>query len=416
MNNKNNKSINRSQSINLNKQPIKKSTSKIIDQSTNVLNNIMSDKTIPEHYKKNILNFQVKTEQPAVKPKPLQVEQNLSQKVHQPLKLEETVNKTISAILKLKEEFEGFDLSDNIVNKQSFLLKAEIINLKTKLQFYKVKSECYEKIYYTTKNLAEGFGSKDLDLFKTKLGEIFSDNNKLFYDQLSHINMPNENSTCTEKAINKLETTLMSSINVINNELVYKNLVKENFVNIENSILKILKQIISLYFFSEDLNIDFTRRSKFILGNEDKIANLESKKRTTEILNNFKQFVNQQRFNKICEKNKAELSEKVNEIVNFYESLNSVLKTENIKIKSNAEMFTNVIQDKNNSIEKLVDTFLVFAEYPFCKLKELLELVVSKNLKNCEKVIFAFIKTEERNFVELIDKYENLNKQFKLIR
>jgi hypothetical protein len=399
-----NKSFNRSSSSIKSKKDVPtqiKQTSKLIEQSTTIINDILNDKAIPDSYKKNLITVPIKM---AEETKPKVVKVQASPEVALPLKLEDLFKSTLLKVEKLKDEI-GLDNKDN---KDSILLKSEIIYLKTKLEFYKLKSDSYEKIYYSAKNLIDS--GSNLENMRVKLNEYFSEGNRIYYDQISNINIPDR--VVSHDPLHKLESELHSLLNTLNKELTSSKIIDHS--SLKDSVTIALKKLIALYYTnSESLCYEFKSRSKFILNNDKVIDTLESKRRSSELIDKFKAFLDSY---KISSGNKADIAEKVKEVINYYESLNTVLKSENTSLKSNTSSYVNEVNGRYGRVEKLVDNFLVYTEGSICKLKELFELIGGRNVKNAEKVYLAFIKTEEKNFLDLIDKYDDLYKQFKLIR
>lgn len=400
---------------------------------------ILNDKNIlvPDEYKKQFLDFDIKIDSS----KKTNTSCNTNSTVTKGDNVLQNLNKinTIVAecsmkIEKLKNEF----LNNENPNENITLLKNELINLKTKIEFYKLKSEFYENIFFTTKNYIENINVSqvgELNLFKSeiksKLNLIFTQNNKFYYENLNrnffvsdkNINFGAnnfENYNSNTKVVQNLENSLSSLLVDINkflsNNSLSINSTQLSILNLRENILMNMKTILSLYILNDNYNINFKSKNSFFLENENNYIELEKKDRMSKIVKDFDNFTNPFMNRAMNNKFKLDLLEKVKTLVNFYENFNVILKTENISIKNNTEVYVNSTNVKINLIQKLCENFIIYSEPNFQKMNELLGLLENKSIKNIEKVLFSYIKNEQLSFVDLIEKYKEFNKNYYLSR
>jgi hypothetical protein len=348
----------------------------------------------------------------------------------------------------------NFDSSSSSNLNFSFLeiktLKSELLNVKIKNEFYKLQAKFYENIFYTTKNCIENYNfisknpssqlENDQSYFqiefgikndlKSKLNTIFSQNNKFYYENFDtkfikeYINKENLDSYKDNKyftSLNKIENELFSLINNLNNfsQTPIENSISDIWTScfqIKSDIIRTLKSILSYYILNEDFNKEFKHKINFYLDNEDKLLTLETKQRVGKITKEFSEILNPHMNRVMNTKIKNELLDKVSNICSFYENFNVLLQTENKNMKNNTNLFLQTSSTKVSGITKLVDNYLIFNEENFKKINEILEISQSKNLKNLEKILLSYVRNEEGSFIDMIEKFGELKKNYFLIK
>jgi hypothetical protein len=185
---------------------------------------------------------------------------------------------------------------------------------------------------------------------------------------------------------------------------------------IKSDVIRTLKSILSYYILNENFNSDLKHKFNFYLENEDKYLALETKQRVGKITKDFSDILNPHLNRVMNNKIKSELVDHSSKICTFYENFNIILQTENKNMKNNANLFLHNSSTKVSGITKLVDNYLMFNEGNVKKIEEICEILKSKNIKNSEKILFSFMKNEENSLLDMIEKFEELKKNYYLIK
>lgn len=177
-------------------------------------------------------------------------------------------------------------------------------------------------------------------------------------------------------------------------------------------IFACLKNLLSSYLFGENLCFEVRRKNSFILEAENQYSLYEQAERKNKIL---KEFINtiQPNVNKVINnKFKNEMIEKISSCLNFYENFNIILKNENTMLKTQMSRISQVKDYKINCMAKLIDQYIIFNEPSINKLKELIEISSSANLKNKEKLLIAYMNVECNTFYDFINKFYEIKNKF----
>jgi hypothetical protein len=441
------------------KEPLKHSRTLIVSQnikedpSTKLTNELLID----DHHKSKFLNFDIKLndavlEAEKTKKHSLKTstqknhEINKTQQVDSLKEIKKHANEIKEKMNKIKAEFDDTavqitctDLNYPFSYKDFLVLKSELLYIKAEKGFLELKTEIYQNMFYSAKNRVENA----LDLLnmkenqavviisdlKNKLNEILNYNNQNFYKYFAKTET-SENFTGlfsselisenkkNVKSIEKLENILMKLM--LDMKQVLTTNINENYQNLLWNLHKnlgaSLKQILSFYIFSDNYNIEFKNKNSFFLENEEELSNLEKKDRTSKILKEIQENLIDPNMNRAMNKKfKKDMVEKVKDVINFYENYNIILKTENILIKNNSASVITHNNFRLCNIQKLIESYFIYSEIGLTKIKELNELINSKSLKNQDKVILAFLKTENFNLLDLIEKNEYLKRNYYLI-
>ena len=339
---------------------------KIINEGTKIINDILNDKNIPEKYKKNIVNVPIKfdnkinTKEIKLKTKPVNNQNTIN-------KIEDIINESFKNIQNLKEEIKIDSTTSKLSSQEYLLIKSELIKLKTINEIYRFKSEFYEKIFYSAKHVIDNFNNQSIVDLKNKLNDIFYQNNHNYYEAVSKISVPcedNNNIINIEKSLNRLMVEINETI---------KN--KVNLNNLNDSLIITLKEILSVYIFNKNYNMEFRNKSKFFIENEENYNKLEMKKRRDDIIMNFKDYI--ENSTNLCKKSRTEFIEEIKTIINFYE--NQLIIINNKVLKSSDEIRN--VENKSNNLKKLIENFIIYSDNGMKILNELILLNKNQNLK-----------------------------------
>lgn len=393
-------------------------------------------------------------------PKPIKPSNNLTQTIEKSemsiKSREDPVKMTISKIEKIYidtlNKLNGMKVDSITSNKMDEeLFKQEILFLKQKNEILKLKSDFFEIIFFSIKNLIEPGNSKDQNMeieekifceeLKNKILCILTQNNKYYYDNLnffhkdkskdfifafdSSINHEEEliNKRCLD-SIHNIEKSIEKIIKDINfyiqNTSISENNTDEaihtSLYMLKQNLLSSSKEIMSYYLLSDNLHFEFNLKNKFFIGNSEKIQNHEIIQRKGKIQKDFSSLIEPLVNKVITKKNKNDLSNFVNNISNFYENNQLSLLTENYLLKS----FNNESLDKLNKgkekIIKIINEFIEQNSEAINKLNDIIGYLVNNKEKNNEKVIFSLFNTEKENYINLINNFNLLNKKINLIK
>ena len=386
-----------------------------------------------EKYLNGVLNFDVKvTQAPKKTIKKNNTSTNVSVK-------KETIssNTTISSVKSttandepvLKkierlytETYEAMTKNKTSIDKDLSLanLKEEIIFLKQKNELLKLKSKFYEIIFYSLKNTVEQSPNISPSELQSKIVNIFTQNNQYYYDKISFLGskkkamfsfddndederLLNEKSL---KSIQEIENKIELCLTVINDNTTSQNQIKEKLVSLS-------KEILSFYFYSENLFYEFKHKSKFWLCKSEDFMKKEIATRKKKIEKEFNDVLDPMMNKVMNKKAKSDLSNFLISTCNFYENLNGLLLSENYSLKKTNSDDITAMSKRNDNIIKDVNEYISQSENGFNKLHDLINFIdTNKTNKNAEKIFLSLFNTDKEVYTSLIQSYDKVKMIF----
>ena len=355
-------------------------------------------------------------------------------------KIEKIYNETLNRLQSMKVD----KINNNIFDEE--LLKEEILFLKQKNEILKLKSDFYELIFYSFRNLIDASNPNNnmseinvetitAEELKNKLLCIFTQNNQYFYDNLNFfhkdkskdflfafdesVNHEGEliNKRCLDSIVN-IEKNIHVIIQNINSFI--KDFTENNndstLYSLKQNLLSCSKEIMSYYLLSENMYFDFNMKNKFLMENSEAVKSHEISERKNKFKKDFNSIIEPLVNKIISKKNKTELANFVSNTVNFYENNQLSLLSENYLLKSfNTNMLDKLTKSKEKII-KIINDFISQSKETISKLNDIINYHISNQGKNNEKVIMSLINTEKDNYMQLINNFNTLNEKISKIK